>query len=314
VSLAYGRQGDLSDLATLLPNRSFLVCRGDSFVYVAPGHEPMTNGKASGSILAVFPDGAVVCNPKKPLSVRGAPGSLAWVTVGREFGSFPTQLSETRFPERVAFIRVDDSIVWVGRGSDVATPSSAAPLHLFMFNVARGQARRVGNGESPIEVIVGFDGRSVFDGVKVVNIETGIVTETSASYKKFHDLFYLNCRTEGENVIAFLDGMVFLARETDEAYELVGVPFQIEPPPQEARKAFPSAKRLDEKPFSLDDLKTLLVRNVTYRLEKSKLSRIPKAKRDGFNLRELFFSHDIVMRVWDGTTWLVLPIPKSSGM
>jgi hypothetical protein len=83
VSLAYGEQARLSGIATLLPNDALLVCRGDTFAYSAAGHEPKTNGKAGGSILAVFPDGAVVGKLKGPVSTPDALQSLTWVAVGR---------------------------------------------------------------------------------------------------------------------------------------------------------------------------------------------------------------------------------------
>jgi hypothetical protein len=108
--------------------------------------------------------------------------------------------------------------------------------------------------------------------------------------------------------------MVYLARETGEAYELMGVPYNLgELRSKEVHSAFPNFKREDGKPIGLDVLKTLVPRNVTYRLEKSKLTRIPKDKRNGFYLGELFFAHDNLLRVWDGTTWIALPGSKVSG-
>jgi hypothetical protein len=318
VSLAYGEQVRLSEIATLLPNDALLVCRGNTFAYAAAGHEPMKNGKTGGSILAVFPDGAVVGKLKGPVDTPDALQSLTWVAVGREFNWISTQLGEIRYSDGLVFNRVGDKIVWIAGGSNDSKTKTHPPHRLFLFNVSRADIRQVSDGRSPIESIAGFDGRSAFDGMKVVNIETGAINETSDAYKEFHGYFYLNSATSptsySEVVVSFLDGMVYLARETGEAYELMGVPYNLgELRSKEVHSAFPNLKREEGKPIGLDVLKTLVSRNVTYRLEKSRLSRIPKDKRNGFYLGELFFAHDNLLRVWDGTTWIALPGSKVSG-
>lgn len=317
VSLAYGEQARLSEIATLLPNEALLVCRGNTFAYAAAGHEPMTNGKAGGSILAVFPDGAVVGRSKGSVDTPDALQTLTWVAVGREFDWISTQLGEIRHSDGLVFNRVGDKIVWIADGSDDSKTGRHTPHRLFLFNVSRADIRQVIDGRSPLESIAGFDGRSAFDGMKVINIQTRAVNETSDAYKEFHRFFYRNSSTSAtsysEVVVSFLDGMVYLARETGEAYELMAVPYNLgELRSKEVRSAFPNLKREEGKPIGLDVLKTLVPRNVTYRLEKSKLSRIPKDSRNGFRLGELFFVHDNLLRVWDGTTWIALPESKVS--
>jgi hypothetical protein len=310
VVLAYGRQGrSAPEMATVLSDGTLWLRRDATIVYASPGHEP-SEGSDNSKIVAAYPDGLILAFPEgRPEDVPSL-HTLQWesLTAGGPSWLAAMLQEHLREDEHPEFKRAGNKIAWLADASDGKGKKLAPRQRMFVFDVLHRDVRPIGGDESPIVRISGFDAHRAFDGTKVIDVDTGKVSAVSEGFSQVEG--YFGCAAR-RSTIGFVDGIVYLARETRDAYEVMGIPYDL------ANVRLPVGTRgIDgekgpDPPF---DLKALQLPGPIYRLEKSKLSRIPGKRRGELQLNVLFFVSDNVIRVWDGTTWIPLAAaPPRSG-